>query len=76
MDSKINAASSNSLSELKRTDSFPFVGQDYLVGSSANEVPLYWSAATEKRAGGRTFPIEDDDSKEKRRTMFADDISR
>ncbi|KAI1731852.1 CBR-NLP-21 protein [Ditylenchus destructor] len=68
-DSKVNTAAPGSvgtiLSELKRTDGFPY-GMDY---ESSRTEPLFWGA-TEKRAGGRTFPIEDDDSKEKRRMLF------
>lgn len=47
----------NFLSELKRTQ--------------PEQQPTYWSEEEEeKRAGGRTFPIDDEDSKEKR--MLAD----
>lgn len=72
-DSRANAAATpsadNVMSELKRTDGFPY-DMDY---ENTRTEPLFW-ATTDKRAGGRTFPMEDDESKEKRRVLFGSEM--
>jgi hypothetical protein len=62
--------------EKKAAEYIPYYTDDQLKrgGARAFNAPRVWRPWYEKRAGGRTFPIEDmDDSKEKR---MIDELAR